>query len=299
MSKIPILITIMATWVLESSRHICAQSVETSASGSSEVEPVLDTLLDGLEVDLRTVEDSDGLGLDVYWLFWDEESYGLGSNSGEVATAWGLRSKAELEGFIGTESAEDDNTPRQISFNLDFYKHSIFSEYDVNVPGVGNVTQDWWIDYGVSAAQFEADQDFETINYVFKPFVTLPIPYSENIELLARQLLGGGDRRVRPVFVTGSYAIASELDGGNGAEGGLNRWEIALNYKIFELSEGISFTARNRVFWEEGDSFNLLELEAGVPINETVTALVKYVDGELPLSLRASESVSVGFSIHF
>jgi len=120
MNKFPLLLTILATWGLGSPQHMWAQSVDNPDVESNEMEPVLESLLDGLEVDLRTVENSNGLGLDVYWLFWDEESYGLGSNSDEVATAWGIRSKAELEGFIGTESAEEDNTPRQISFNFDF-----------------------------------------------------------------------------------------------------------------------------------------------------------------------------------
>lgn len=254
----------------------------------------------GLTLQLKSLEGA-GLGLDYTWVPFPDARNGddLIEQYGALGNAdWGLLADIKAEGFLAFQSGGDATSPKALSVEGNLFTNIIASE----VAG-----QDWWVDVGVSAFQLEADQDFDRINYVFRPYVLTPIPGSHLLSGAIQDLFGipasgatadgGVDlRNDRPVYLRAGYSLVSGIkDDGTDAE---NRAELALTWRV-GLYRGSTFDAGYRHFFENDDDYGFLELTLSMPVMEDIALILKYTDGELPPSLAAAQSVSAGFSISF
>lgn len=251
----------------------------------AEQKGLLGGALEGLSLDFRTVEDTDGgIAVDFQWHLLDRAK--KGGYLGDMDHL--LSAKLDAKGMIGSKSAEDDNTPRTMSVagNLDF--QTIYMDY-------GGFDYKAWL--GVTAVELEADQNWKEVNYVFRPFVRFDVPYSREVSKALRWLLGTGTKDyVKPVVIGFGYSLVSkvESDPPRSAE---NRFEVSTLYQI-ETYKSIRITGQDRFFSEGDRNYNLIELTTGFPVQVADSHLtLKYVKGKLPLSLRSSSSLSVGWSV--
>lgn len=254
----------------------------------------------GLTLQLKSLEGS-GLGLDYAWVPFPDARNGkdLIENYGALGNAdWGLLADIKAEGFLAFQSGGDETSPKALSV-----EGNLFSNFRV-----GEVAgQDWWVDVGVSAFQFEADQDFDRVNYVFRPYVLVPVPGSHLLSGAIQELFDVGTSQAtaeggvdlpnnRPVYLRAGYSLVSGIkDDGSDAE---NRAELAATWKV-HLYRGITFDAGYRHFFGEDDDYGFLELTLSMPVVEDVAVILKYTDGELPPSQASAQSISGGFSISF
>ena len=105
---------------------------------------------------------------------------------------------------ILTESAETDNTPRQVTVTGDLDAKAVYE--------FGRFDYRYWL--GVAAAEFEADQDFDEINYVFKPFARAEVPFTKDFSHVIQSAFGKPDAPNKadwgstPIRVRGSSIVA-------------------------------------------------------------------------------------------
>lgn len=254
----------------------------------------------GLTLQLKSLEGA-GLGLDYTWVPFPNarDGEGLIEKYGARGDAdWGLRADIKGEGFLAFDSEGEETSPKALSIEGNLFTNVIAAE----VAG-----QDWWLDVGVSAFQFEADQDFDRINYVFRPYILTPVPGSHllsgaihslfHMETSRRTADGGVNlRNDRPVYLRAGYSLVSGIkDDGSDAE---NRVELGAAWRV-GLYRGSTFDAGYRYFIEDSRDYGFLELTLAIPLKKDFSILVKYIDGELPPSLGAAQSVSAGFSLSF
>ena len=255
----------------------------------------------GFTLQLKSLE-TGGLGLDYVWIPMPNARNGKGiiEKSGAFGGAdWSLLAEIKAEGFLAFDS--DDvgaASPKALNIEGNLFTNIIAAE----VAG-----QDWWVDVGLSAIQLEADQQFDRINYVLRPYLVTPVPGSHLLSGFIHKLFrvpSGQDtsdggfvpRSDRPIYLRAGYGFVSTLnDDGNPSE---DRLELGASWRI-GLYRDSTFDVSYRYFIEESKNYGFLDLTLSIPLKKDIAVLVKYVDGELPTSLGAAQSVSAGFSISF
>jgi hypothetical protein len=268
---------------------LIAITLHSAVGLAQESKGALGHVLDGLSLDLRTVEDSNGgIALDFDWSAID-----VSLDAGYLGDVdYLLSAKLSASGIIGSKPAASDNTPRSMDVAADLDLKVIYGETD-------SLDDNGWI--GLTAAEFEADQDWNNINYSAKPFVQFDVPYSRKLSKGMRAIFGAGNKKyLKPLVVRLGYSFVSELES-DSIRDAENRFELMALYSI-ETYKSIRIKTHYRFYSEEGRDYDLVEITVGFPIThgdaDAASHLVfKYVDGELPLSLRKSESLSVGWSV--
>lgn len=245
----------------------------------------LGRVFDGLTLDMRTVEDTEGgIAVDFDWTLLDVPLK-KGDGGG---VDYQVSAALKAEGMLGSKPREEDNTPREINIGADLDWKAIYCDFH------GSDYRAW---LGVTAGEIEADQDWEQVNYVFQPFFRFDLPFSAELSKGLQWLLGSGSKDyAKPIRVGLGYSLVSEIEG-EGERPAEDRFEASASYMV-ETYKDIQLRAKYRYFSEEDRDYDLVELTAGFPLSTNGSQLiVKYVDGSLPQSLKESESLSVGWSV--
>lgn len=254
---------------------------------------------DWLTLDVKSLDAGD-FGLD-----WRIDPFGEASDhkgeghGGAGNLDWSWRASFLAEGWLSTNPDGKDNGPKALSVTGNLFAHLIYGD----AAGLNS-----WVNFGVSAFEFEADQRFDQFNYLFRPYVLLPVPGTNYISRWVHDALGEGEatnlvdghidiRQSERLFLRFGYDLVSEIEGDGGRQAE-NRFEVTATWRM-NLIRKSYFDASYRYFVADGDNFGFLELKLGVPVTKNLHLIAKYIDGRLPVSLSNGQAISGGFSITF
>jgi hypothetical protein len=216
----------------------------------------------------------------------------------------GGRQSLEL-GAEGTVSTDQDNDDVQNSVmlsaswsNLWIYDTGPFRRTpDALRPRVNAVG------LRLEPGELECSQDFDLVNYTFKPQLVLSVPYSD-LPVLMWHETAGVSAPFLPLTAAVGFVYSSELEDDEEAQSRerTSRVDLELVYNAPVLPD-VELKFRGRWFWDlrEEEEFRHVEVAAAYFLDrDHATAIfVKYVSGELPPTYQGGRALTVGFGLDF